>query len=113
MGLQFAPARPPSDLAPVKPITEGEMAGALEAFVERLVEADAFSGTVLLAKDGKVLFKGAYGLASKRFNVPNKIDTKFNLGSMNKMFICTAIARLVPQGKLSVDHPPSTLRPTH
>ncbi len=105
MGLQFAPARPPSDLAPAKAITESEMGDALQAFVERLVEADAFSGTVLLAKDGKVLFKGAYGLASKRFNVPNKIDTKFNLGSMNKMFTGTAIARLIQLGKLSLDDP--------
>ncbi len=105
MGLQFAPARPPSDLAPAKPVTESEMGGALKVFVERLVEADAFSGTVLLAKDGKVLFKGAYGLASKRYNVPNKIDTKFNLGSMNKMFTGVAIARLVQQEKLSLDDP--------
>ncbi|MCH8878913.1 MAG: beta-lactamase family protein [Planctomycetes bacterium] len=105
MSLQFAPARPPSDLAPAKPITESEMGDALKAFVERLARADAFSGTVLLAKDGKVLFKGAYGLASKRFNVPNKIDTKFNLGSMNKMFTGTAVARLIQQGKLSLDDP--------
>ncbi|MHC4236431.1 MAG: serine hydrolase domain-containing protein, partial [Planctomycetota bacterium] len=102
-GLQFAPARPPSDLAPGKKLTDAELVEELQAFVRRLADADAFSGTVLLAKDGKVLFKGAYGLASKRFNAPNRIDTKFNLGSMNKMFTGVAVAQLVQGGKLSLD----------
>ncbi len=104
-GLQFAPARPPSDLPPQKKLSDSEIAKELEAFVKRLADADAFSGSVLLAKDGKVLFKGAYGLASKRFSVPNRIDTKFNLGSMNKMFTGVAIAQLVQRGRLSLDDP--------
>ena len=40
-------------------------------------------------------------MAEKTFGVPNKIDTKFNLGSMNKMFTAIAIAQLVEAGKLS------------
>ncbi len=102
-GLQFSPARPPSDLPAPKRLTDAEIVKSLEAFVQRLAKADAFSGTVLLAKDGKVLFKAAHGLASKRFNVPNRIDTKFNLGSMNKMFTGVAISQLVQGGKLSLD----------
>ena len=104
-GLQFAPARPPSDLPPQKKLSDSEIAKELETFVKRLADADAFSGSVLLAKGGKVLFKGAYGLASKRFSVPNRIDTKFNLGSMNKMFTGVAIAQLVQRGRLSLDDP--------
>jgi len=55
-----------------------------------------------------VIFDGAWGLASKRFDVPNHVDTKFNLGSMNKMFTAVAIAQLVERGKLSYDDPLST-----
>jgi len=44
--------------------------------------------------NGVPIFKKAYGLANKSFNVPNQIDTKFNLGSMNKMFTAVAIAQL-------------------
>ena len=72
----------------------------MEAYMKKLADADVFSGTVLLAKDGQPVFKAAYGTANKDFNVPNKIDTKFNLGSMNKMFTATAIAQLVENGKL-------------
>jgi CubicO group peptidase (beta-lactamase class C family) len=59
----------------------------------------------LFAKDGNVLFKKAYGLANKRYNVPNRTDTKFNLGSMNKMFTGVAVAQLAQQGKLSFNDP--------
>ncbi|MCH7814071.1 MAG: beta-lactamase family protein [Planctomycetes bacterium] len=104
-GVQFAPARPPSDLGPAKKHTDAEMADELAAFMQRLVGSDAFSGTVLLAKDGKVLFQGAYGQASKRYAVPNRVDTKFNLGSMNKMFTGVAIAQLIQRGQLSLDDP--------
>jgi CubicO group peptidase (beta-lactamase class C family) len=92
-------------VAPLEPLSEEEVVAELKAFVERLADADAFSGTVLLARDGEMLFKGAYGLASKRFMVPNRIDTKFNLGSMNKMFTGVAIAQLVQKGELSLDDP--------
>ena len=101
--LGISPARPPSDLPEMSKLTQDEIVQQLEAFVDRLAEADAFSGTVLLAKDGKVLFEAAHGLASKRFDVPVRIDTKFNLGSMNKMFTCVAITQLVQLGKLSLD----------
>jgi len=50
-----------------------------------------------------VIFHKAYGLADKAHNIPNKLDTKFNLGSMNKMFTSVAIAQLVQAGKLSYD----------
>src|SRR5574341_2500627 len=73
-------------------LSDSEIVAQRKAHVERLVQADSFSGAVLIAKDGKTLWSAAYGIADRNFNVPNKIDTKFNLGSMNKMF--TAVANL-------------------
>ena len=75
----------------------------LEAFLRRQVQADEFSGCTLVADHEKVVFKKAYGLASKRFSVPNRIDTKFNLGSVNKVFTRVAIMQLAEQGKLAFD----------
>jgi CubicO group peptidase (beta-lactamase class C family) len=104
--LGFGPARPPRDPGrAAKKLTDDEIVARLDAFVKRLAEADVFSGTVLLAKDGQVLYKATYGLASKRFDVPNRIDTKFNLGSMNKMFTGVAIQQLVERGKLRLTDP--------
>ena len=71
--------------------------------VAPFAEADEFSGAVLVAHGHSILFKRAYGLASQRYHVPNQVDTKFNLGSMNKMFTGVAIVQLAEQGKLSFD----------
>ena len=88
-----------------------DRAESLKRSSSKLADADVFSGTVLLAKDGVPIFKGAYGVANKDFNAPNRIDTKFNLGSMNKMFTAVAIAQLVERGKLSFDDPLSKFLP--
>lgn len=107
-GVQVGiPARPPANAPGTeeKDLSDLEIAKALDAFVERLVMNDAFSGTVILAKGDKVLYEAAHGLASKRFDVPIKIDTKFNLGSMNKMFTGVAVLQLAERGKLKLDDP--------
>jgi CubicO group peptidase (beta-lactamase class C family) len=80
-----------------------QMVELLRSHLEKMEKEDRFSGAVLLAKGDEVLFQKAYGLASRRFDVQNKVDTKFNLGSMNKMFTATAIVQLAEQGKLSFD----------
>jgi CubicO group peptidase (beta-lactamase class C family) len=73
----------------------------LGSFLEKTVAEDKFSGAVLVARDGRPIFKKAYGLANKENAIANNIDTRFDLGSMNKMFTAVAIAQLVERGKLS------------
>lgn len=80
-------------------------ADELQQFLLSKADENQFSGVILLAKDGEILFQKACGMSSKRFNVPNRIDTKFNLGSINKLFTNVAILQLVEKGKLSLDDP--------
>lgn len=80
-----------------------EVAGRLAAFLKSLDDNEGFSGAVLLARGGDVMLNEAYGLASRRFDIPNNADTKFNIGSMNKMFTAVAVLQLVEQGQLSLD----------
>ncbi|MCJ7623962.1 MAG: beta-lactamase family protein [Anaerolineaceae bacterium] len=86
-------------------INEMEVIANLESHLDRLVSEDNFSGAVLVARKDKPFFLKAYGLASLSFNVPNRVDTRFNLGSMNKMFTGVAVVQLAEQGKLSFDDP--------
>ena len=86
-----------------KNMSDDEMVQAINQRVDELVDKGEFSGAVLLAKGDKLLFRKAYGLASRRYNVANKPDTKFNLGSINKMFTGLAICQLIQQGKISLD----------
>jgi CubicO group peptidase (beta-lactamase class C family) len=97
----LAPA--PSPDAPTRRLSDAEVVEQLKAYVERMASRDVFSGTVLLAKAGKPLYRAAFGEANKDFGVRNTIDTKFNLGSMNKMFTAVAVMQLVEAGKLSLE----------
>jgi len=102
--LGFNDARTPSNVSE-GPISEVEMLEAVEKTMFRLKEKDVFSGTLLIAKGDKILYEFVCGEASKRFHVPNNMDTKFNLGSMNKMFTSTGIMQLVEKGKIALDDP--------
>ncbi|MCM4155732.1 serine hydrolase domain-containing protein [Gramella sp. AN32] len=64
-----------------------------------------FSGTVLVAHNDKIIEKHAYGYSSIEYNVKNKIDTKFNIASITKMFTAVAILQLYEQGKIKLNVP--------
>lgn len=64
-----------------------------------------FSGVVLIAVEDKILFEKACGTANRSFLVPNTIATKFNLGSVGKLFTSVAVAQLIQQNKLSLYDP--------
>lgn len=82
-----------------------EIVRRLNLYMEKVVAADKFAGVVLVAKNGRTIFRKAYGMSDKSKGTPNRIETKFNLASMNKMFTSLAIAQLAEQGKLSYRDP--------
>lgn len=93
--------------APLPPLAEAlgdsEVAERWLAYTEALAKAGLFSGAVLIARHGEVLGRGAWGQANRDFDVPNTVDTRFNLGSMNKTWTAVAIAQLVEPGQLAFD----------
>jgi CubicO group peptidase (beta-lactamase class C family) len=106
VGMMIEPVDPPESASKVSypaPATNAEFLKTAEKYFEDLVKTDAFSGVVLVAKDDKPVFSRAYGPASKEYGLSNRVDTKFNLGSINKMFTRIAIGQLVREGKISFD----------
>jgi CubicO group peptidase (beta-lactamase class C family) len=89
-------------------LTEAEALAALKSFVREEAAADRFSGAVLVAKEGKVLFSDAYGLADREQKIPNTVKTRFRIGSMNKMFTAVAILQLVEAGEVELTAPLGT-----
>jgi len=68
--------------------------------IDRLLQAKEFSGVALVARGGQSVFARAGGLANRSRLRPNRLETRFNLGSMNKMFTAVAVAQLAQRGKL-------------
>jgi len=62
-----------------------------------------FNGSALVAENGKIIYKGAYGQANMEWIIPNTPDTRFRLGSITKQFTATIILQLVEQGKIKLD----------
>lgn len=105
--LRVNPAPPPTadESLPRQKMSESEIVKGIEPFLNKLASADYFSGSILIAKNGKPFFKKAFGMANKSFDAANRADTKFNLASLGKMFTGVAITQLVEQGKLAFNEP--------
>lgn len=82
---------------------DAAFAAGAHALVSDLAAKGLFSGTVLVARDGNVVFHEAFGLADREARVANRPDTKFNLGSINKVFTQVAIAQLLETGRIRLD----------
>jgi CubicO group peptidase (beta-lactamase class C family) len=85
--------------------TQADLTAALKNRLQHDSANGAFSGDVLVASHGKPFFTEAYGLADREHKTSNTLDTRFRIGSMNKMFTAVATLQLVQQGKLSLDDP--------
>jgi CubicO group peptidase (beta-lactamase class C family) len=101
--LDYSPAGPPSGAPEPAPVAPEDLPRVIDEYTTRLADANLFSGVVLLARDGEVLFHKAYGVADRNWEIPCRPDTKFNIASMGKMFTAVAVAQLAEQGKLSFE----------
>ena len=72
-----------------------------------------FNGSILVAKEGKILFRKGYGMADIEKHVPNTPSTILRIGSLTKQFTAMAILILEEQGKLSTKDPISKYIPSY
>ncbi len=88
---------------PKAAIPREELKRLVHATLDKLVRANDFSGCLTVAAGSETVIDECRGLAERRFGVPIDRQTKFHIGSMDKMFTAVAIAQLVEAGKLSWD----------
>lgn len=86
-------------------LSQAQLVAAIAQRAQQEAAAGRFAGAVLVAKGAQPVFQQAYGLADRARNIPNTVDTRFRIGSMNKMFTATAIMQLVQAGKIDLDKP--------
>jgi CubicO group peptidase (beta-lactamase class C family) len=83
--------------------SDEESANKADAFLAQWEKNDMPGCSVGVVKDGKLVYKRAFGMANLDYDVPNKPSTRFNLASVSKPFTAMSIALLAQQGKLSLD----------
>ncbi len=74
----------------------------LESYLKPFAESGNFTGSVLVARKGRIVFRHAYGMANYELQVANSVSTRFHIASVSKPFTAIAILQLEEQGKLSV-----------
>ncbi len=82
-------------------------AQTVESQIDQLLAAEYKSGgpgaAALIARDGKVIYRKAFGNANLELNVAMKPENVFELGSITKQFTAVSILMLLEQGKLGLD----------
>ena len=91
-----------ADTAPAAAVVDQAMAARIDAAIAPYFKANAPGATVIVTRDGKTVFRKAYGMADVARHVPMTPEMSLRIGSVTKQFTSTAIMMLADEGKLSV-----------
>lgn len=75
----------------------------LDSIVQHFDKANLFHGSVLVAKNGKIVLEKSYGYGDAASKKENTTNTLYQIGSVTKQFTAATILKLEEQGKLSVN----------
>ena len=75
----------------------------LDRYFAELEAAHKFSGVILITQGDDTIYSGTYGYASRAWEIPNTLDTRFDTASITKLFTSVAVLQLIDQGLLSLD----------
>ncbi|MBD8079585.1 serine hydrolase domain-containing protein [Cellulosimicrobium arenosum] len=82
---------------------DAERLAGLDAHLSAAAAADELSGVVRIERHGEEVFERAYGVASRRWGVPVRTTTRFDVASVTKLFTAVAVLQLVGEGRLGLD----------
>src|SRR5918998_5707501 len=77
----------------------------LDQYFRHRADQDLFSGAVLITQGATRLYARAYGYASRTWDVPNTLDTRFDTASITKLFTAIATLQLIDRRLLAFDTP--------
>ncbi len=75
----------------------------VDSILNDLFDKNGPGGVALIVKDGKTLYRKAFGMANLEYDIKMTPDNIFQIGSITKQFTAVAILQLVEQGKINLD----------
>jgi CubicO group peptidase (beta-lactamase class C family) len=85
---------------------------AITPLYESLLVKRGFNGSILLAKNGEIVFEDYRGSVNLKTKEPITASTPFHVASVSKTFTATVILKLMEEGKLSLDDKVEDYLPT-
>ena len=71
--------------------------------LDAFLDDNDFTGVVLLKEGNRTVYEAARGLATRRWNIPNALDTRFDTASITKLFTSVAVLQQVAKGNLDLE----------
>ena len=104
-GQNVPPAQAPAAVTPrpPAPLDGATLQKKIDELIDGHMKTNGFSGSVLLAKEGKPLVAKGYGYANVEWQIPNTTTTKFRIGSVTKQFTSMLVMQLREQGKIKLE----------
>jgi CubicO group peptidase (beta-lactamase class C family) len=75
----------------------------LDQLMDAYNKVDKFNGSILVAKQGKILLEKGYGYRDVKLHAVNDASSIYQIYSITKTFTSTVILMLAEQGKLKLD----------
>ncbi len=101
-----------SSLNPMAPLIysklskeQKEMGLKLDTFFSALHKNGIFNGSILVAKAGRIIYRGSYGVLDRKQNIPLTDTSMFQLASVSKVLTATAVLMLHERGALDINEP--------
>lgn len=94
-GFQFA-------IANAGEVDQAQFVASCDRLLAEQFHSDGPGATALIARDGRILYKKAFGMANIELQVPMQAENVFRIGSITKQFTAVAILQLVEQGKMDL-----------
>jgi CubicO group peptidase (beta-lactamase class C family) len=75
----------------------------IDSLIEKAVKINRFNGSVLVSKNGKIVYEKAYGYQNAEQHILNTANTIYQIGSTTKEFTAAVILKLAELHKLSLE----------
>jgi len=86
-------------------VNDVELEAQTDRLLQPFVQEGFLSGSVLIAKSGRIILAKGYGYANKDKNILNTPETKFRICSMSKMITGLAVLILHDRNMLDIQDP--------
>jgi CubicO group peptidase (beta-lactamase class C family) len=85
------------------PPSDNTMTERISRLMEFYDKNGQFSGTILVAQDGSIIYEDAFGWANLEWRIPNTLDTRFRIAFITKQFTAILVMQQVEKGRLQLD----------
>lgn len=81
---------------------QGGRAAEIDRYLKPMIDRQQFAGVILVADKSGIVYEKAFGPAQAEFNLPNQLNTRFVIASINKSMTRAIGVRLIQEGKLGL-----------